>query len=278
MPYLQRVPRSPLNEFVESVWCCENDPRPHALERVLPNGTAQLIVNLKEDQTRVYRPELGYRCETSSGTTFSGVQSRYCLIDTAELECVAGVVFRPGGLGSFVRIPAHDARDAHIPLDLFWGRGAGDLREQLLEAPDVAARLDTLERVLLERCNPAGLHPAVSFALNALHRRPCDASVADVVDRIGLSPKRFIERFKAVVGVPPKQYCRILRFQRALARAEKGQRVNWTRIAVDCGYFDQAHFIHDFRAFAGITPTAYDAGRTQFRNHVKFLQSETDAA
>jgi AraC-like DNA-binding protein len=68
-----------------------------------------------------------------------------------------------------------------------------------------------------------------------------------------------------------------LRFQRALACAERGRRADWTRIALDCGYFDQAHFIHDFRSFAGITPTAYDAGRTRFRNHVHFLQADSAA-
>ncbi|MGC4054112.1 MAG: helix-turn-helix domain-containing protein [Paludibaculum sp.] len=94
----------------------------------------------------------------------------------------------------------------------------------------------------------------------------------------GLSPKRFIERFKAAVGLSPKHYCRILRFQGALALAEQGRRVEWTRIALDCGYFDQAHFIHDFRSFAGITPTGYQSDRTEFRNHVKFLQSTIQQA
>ena len=59
--------------------------------------------------------------------------------------------------------------------------------------------------------------------------------------------------------------------------AERGREVDWTHIAVDCGYFDQAHFIHDFRSFGGITPTGYDAGRTQFRNHVHFLQADAAA-
>jgi len=98
-----------------------------------------------------------------------------------------------------------------------------------------------------------------------------------VAESVGLSPKRFIERFKMSVGMAPKHYCRLLRFQRALSRAERGLRVEWTRIALDCGYFDQSHFIHDFRRFAGITPTGYEANRTQFRNHVKFLQSEGPA-
>jgi AraC-like DNA-binding protein len=157
---------------------------------------------------------------------------------------------------------------------MVWGRRrANGLREQLLEAPDPEAKLDVMERALTEVFKPIGLHPAVDFALLTFMRRPHEASIAEVTGSIGLSPKRFIERFKAQVGVQPKRYCRILRFQRALARAEQGGGVDWTRVAVDCGYFDQAHFIHDFRSFAGITPTGYQAGRTEFRNHVKFLQS-----
>lgn len=118
----------------------------------------------------------------------------------------------------------------------------------------------------------------MDFAVASLARNPRTASIAHLTGQVGLSPKRFIERFKTAVGVSPKHYCRILRFQSALALAEQGHRVEWTRIAVDCGYFDQAHFIHDFRSFAGITPTGYHAGRTEFRNHVKFLQSTIKSA
>lgn len=275
MLFLHRTPAPPVDLFVESVWYCESQPKPNVLERVLPSGAAQLIVNLKEDQTRIYRPEAGYRCETTSGTVLSGVQSRYSIIDTAEQECVAGVVFRPGGTIPFFRLPAQETCDADIPLDLLWGRQrAANLRELLLEAADPQARLDVLERALADAIRPAGLHPAVSFALGAFARRPHEASVGAVTANIGLSAKRFIERFKAEVGVTPKRYCRILRFQRALAQSEQGDAVDWTHVAADCGYFDQAHFIHDFRSFAGITPTGYQAGRTEFRNHVKFLQSE----
>lgn len=83
-----------------------------------------------------------------------------------------------------------------------------------------------------------------------------------------------IERFKIEVGVTPKRYCRIRRFQRALALSSRGD-ADWIRVAMDCGYFDQAHFIHDFRSFAGLTPTGYQTARTSFQNHVKFLQSGT---
>jgi AraC-like DNA-binding protein len=273
MLYLHRVPAPPLDSFIASIWYCENEPGPLALERVLPTGAAQLIVNLKEDQTRLYDSEL--KCETTSGTVLSGIQSRYCIIDTSEQECVLGVAFKPGGLAPFFRAPAHETRDADIPLNLLWGRRAIDLREQLLDAPNPDAKLDAMERAMAEMWRPADLHPAVRFALEAFTPRPHDARIAAVTAMSNLSPKRFIERFKSTVGVTPKHYCRILRFQHALSHAETGHRMDWTRIAMDCGYFDQAHFIRDFRSFAGITPTGYHGGQTQFRNHVKFLQSNT---
>jgi len=270
---VSRTPGPPLHAFVESLWFCENDPRPHALERVLPSGTAQLIINLKEDQTCTYDTESG-EAVTASGSIF-GVQSRYCIIDTTEQECVAGVVFKPGGTVPFFRIPVYEACDVDVPLDVLWGRCAGELREQLLEARGPQDKLDALERALTSRFRLTAPHPAVGFALASFGH---EASVSAVTDVIGLSPKRFIERFKEAVGVTPKHYCRILRFQRALACSESGRYVDWTRVAMDAGYFDQAHFIHDFRSFAGITPTMYQASRTDFRNHVKFLQSAAAAS
>jgi AraC-like DNA-binding protein len=270
-----RVPRPPLAQFIELIWLYENDPRPHTFERILPTGAAQLIVNLKEDQTRLYTPERGNQCETTSGTVLSGVHSRSCVIDTAEQEYVLGVSFRPGGTTPFLNVPTHEMRDVHIPLDLLWGRGcAATLRERLLEARDPDAKLDVMEDALTEMWRPPGLHPAVAYALDTFGRRPLTTSVKAVTDVIGLSAKRFIERFKNEVGLTPKRYCRILRFQQAVRRAHRCPHVDWSQVAVDCGYFDQAHFIHDFRSFAGLTPTGYQAAQTEFHNHVKFLQSD----
>lgn len=274
MIFVQRIPAPPLDVSIAAIWYCESEPRPHALERVLPSGRAQLIVNLTEDQTRGYVPDGdGLRVVKTSGTVLAGVQSRYSIIDTLEQQCVLGVTFHPGGTVPFFRVPAHELCDADLPLEFVWGRRAGELREQLLEAAGPEAKLEAMERALREQWRPQGLHAAVDFAITSLTDRPYASNIGELTGQVGLSPKRFIERFKSAVGLSPKQYCRILRFQGALALAEQGRRVEWTRIALDCGYFDQAHFIHDFRSFAGITPTGYQSDRTKFRNHVKFLQS-----
>lgn len=273
--FFHRAPRPPLDAFVASIWAYRDDPRPHALERVLPTGAAQLIVNLKEDRTRAYDPAHPRTCVSTSGTILVGMHTRYQIIDTSEQEYVAGVAFRPGGTAAFVRPPAYETRDADTPLDLLWGRQwTADIREQLLERSEPDAQLDAIEAALLAQLRPNGVHPAVAFALTAFNRVPIASEIGAVTDAIGMSAKRFIERFKAQVGVSPKRYCRIRRFQLAVARAHRGRRVDWAQVALDCGYYDQAHFIHEFRAFSGLTPTGYVASRTPFQNHVKFLQSE----
>jgi AraC-like DNA-binding protein len=270
-----RVPRQPLDAFVASIWVFRASPRPFALERVLPTGAAQLIVNLKEDRTRLYDPERPDRVASTSGTILSGVQTRFQIIDTSEQEYVAGVAFRPGGTAAFLRVPAHATRDADTPLAELWGRQrTAGLREQLLDRNDPEAQLDAIEKALREKLRPDAVHPTIAFALAAFHRVPLTTNIGAVADATGMSAKRFIERFKAQVGVSPKRYCRIRRFQRSVARAHRGHPVDWAQVALDCGYYDQAHFIHEFRAFAGLTPTDYQASRTAFQNHVKFLQSD----
>ena len=279
MLFHQRCPRPPLDRDIASIWVCKNDPRPWGLERVLPTGGAQLIVNLAEDQTRVYRDSgAGLECESSSGSILAGVSTRCQIIDTDEQAHVVGVVFRPGGTLPFVAAPASLFTESDVDLGAVWDAATvGRLRERVAaaEANGPDAMLDALECSLIERRLHRATHPAVKYAVSRFQRRPGASRVQDVAHDIGMSPKRFIERFTLDVGVTPKRFCRLLRFQQTVARAHVGT-VDWAALAQACGYFDQAHMIHDFRAFSGLSPTEYDARRTTYPNHVKFLQSVGD--
>lgn len=98
MRYLQRRPAAPLDGHIEAIWVCRAPQRPRMLERVLPSGAPQLILNLAEDRTRAYEPAAaGFRCHVSSGSILTGLTTRYQIIDTDEQQYVAGVSFRPGG-------------------------------------------------------------------------------------------------------------------------------------------------------------------------------------
>jgi AraC-like DNA-binding protein len=123
-----------------------------------------------------------------------------------------------------------------------------------------------LEEALLARWRSASHHRAVIHALNYFAREPESVTIGKVTAQIGLSARRFIELFTEQVGMTPKVFCRVQRFQRALCDIQRRREVRWAEIATGCGYYDQAHFISDFREFCGVTPTDYLQERPEYPN------------
>jgi AraC-like DNA-binding protein len=77
--------------------------------------------------------------------------------------------------------------------------------------------------------------------------------------------------FREQIGVSPKVYARILRFQRAVQKMHAGADIRWAELALACGYYDQAHFANDFRDFSGISPTTYSVSQRKWKNHVPLM-------
>ena len=268
----RHVPGPPLSDFVALLWMYEGYHQPHEKERLLPDGSMELVINLNEDMTRVYDPHHTERFQTLRGPVVVGAHSEFFVIDTAEQHTVAGIHFKPGGAFPFLDLPASELQNTLVSLEDLWGTPAGQLRERLLEAATPPAKLRVLEQVLLARAaQRLQRHPAVAFALHEFYGLPHTRTIADVTAQIGLSAKRFIQVFSGEVGLTPKLFCRVRRFQRVLRRIGNGRAVEWAAVAADCGYFDQAHFIHDFRAFSGINPSTYIVHCTEHLNHVPLI-------
>ncbi len=232
----------------------------------------ELVINLKDDAARVYDRRDPNKFQSLRGALLVGVQSEYFVLDTAEQHSVIGVHFKPGGAFPFFKMPAGELHNQHISLDEIWGNGAQELRDRLLEAATPAAKFQILEESLLAHIRkPLLRHPAVDFAIQEFGDFKRAPTIAQVTEQIGLSSRRFIDVFSDQVGLTPKLYCRVQRFQYVLRRISMSGDVNWSDLALSCGYFDQAHFIHDFRAFSGLSPTAYAAHRTEHLNHVPIL-------
>jgi AraC-like DNA-binding protein len=270
-----RRPRPPLDACVTVLWTVTTTPGPRLLERVLPSGTAQIVINLAEDRTRGYDEARGFAMQESSGSLLCGPSTRYGIIDTDEQCNVVGACIAPAGLPALVSSRAEEFADTDVPLDAVWGdRTIDRLRTRLLEARTADARLDVLEEALRATWRERPVHPAVACALDAFARRPAVTTVGDAVAAAGVSARHLIDRFTAQIGLTPKRFCRVRRFQRALALAHRGVTQDWATIAADCGFSDQPHLIHEFRAFAGLPPSAYLDNRTRHRNHVRFLQAD----
>jgi AraC-like DNA-binding protein len=256
MIYVQRAPRAPLSDFVELLWLYDGYAPGHDQERLLPTGTVELVVNLRDDQPDFRAPIL------------AGPHSESSVLDTSREASILGVHFKPGGAFPFLGVPAGELHNLDTSLDALWGSQAGELRQRALEAPSVEARFRVLEECLLARARTLARHPAVAFALHELGQVPHARTVAAVADAVGLSHGRFIDRFRDEVGLTPKLFCRVRRFQEVVRLVHTARAVDWADVALSCGYFDQAHFIHDFREFSGMSPSVYLARKGEHQNHV----------
>ncbi len=264
------TPGPPLGEFVERIWQLSDAPA-HDREQIVPSGTIEFVFNLCEDEVRIYDPRQPDPCRRYSGAVASGAYGGPFVIDTREHGLIVGVHFKPGGAAPFLGVSATALRDTHVDLETLWGRAATELRGRLCEAATPTERFQILESALVAHgFRGLGGHPAVRFALHAFRDLDHARAVREVAREAGLSQRRFIQLFSREVGVPPKLFCRIRRFQQALAFAGLVGEPPWGPLAIESGYYDQAHLIRDFREFSGYSPTEYVRRRSPrvMENHV----------
>ncbi len=268
MGHLVVEPAPPLNALVSRLWDWEMPPAAHHFERVLPVPGAALIINLHEDETRVYSDDDERRCMRAPAAVIGGPCLRSQIIDTAEQVRVMGVVFRPGGAHAFTGEDHEALVEQDIGLEDIFGRSARLLREQLLNTPYAQQRLDVLEHWLQAHIRMPQLAPEVVHALNEIARRPQVVRIGALVRDTGLSDYRFGRLFRRQVGMGAKRYARLMRFRTVVDVIHCQARVDWSAVAADGGYVDQAHLVREFRDFAGMTPSAFMTARGPYVNHL----------
>jgi len=264
------LPSPLLAAYVEDFGFFEGEAElPPTRERCLPDGRVAMVINLGHDTLQVSTPQQRDQFQSFYGGVLHGAFSQVSTIDTTSLVTTISVCFRPGGLLPFLPMPTSELTNQVVDLATLWGTAAFDMREQLQMARTKAEQVHILERFLLARvAREQTPHPAITFALTQFQPGQERRSISEVTAQLGLRPKRFIHLFEEAVGLTPKVFCRLLRFQEVLRRIKRGQAIQWADLALSCGYFDQAHFIHDFQAFAELTPSTYLALRGEHHNHV----------
>lgn len=247
-------PAFPLSSVVECIWHYEGVVVVRGREHVLPDGRFQIVLNL-----------------AAGKGTVCGLRSQYVVIDTAQISKMMGVVFRPGRVLGFLGASALEFLDLSVAFDLVWGSQATRLLEQLRDVEQAGERLRILEASLADRTRRGGkaIHPAVDYALQVFKNTPHISTVADLSREIGLSRRWFSHTFSEQVGMTPKRYCRLMRFQKVMHQIASNQLVDWVDVALAGGFYDQAHLVHEFRAFSGLSPERCLAAERPFPNHVR---------
>lgn len=195
-------------------------------QRVLPDGCADIVF--------------------AEGAALAvGTMTAPLVLRETRAPAMLGVRFRPGR--ALLGLPLSEITDLRVPL-----AELRELGERVGEARTLEQQVELIEHALLRRADSVDLR--IDRAVQLLSR---GASVERVARELGVTRQHLRRKFLERVGVGPKTFARVARFQRVLAETRRGQSPGWAGIAVDLGYADQSHLIAEFREFSGSTPVPF---------------------
>jgi len=172
------------------------------------------------------------------------------------------VNFTPAGAYAFYGCAMSGLTNQVIAFESLLGADANRLVDKLHTQTRWEDRFAILDNAIWERISKtAPVSKSVAWAFHELRRTDGAMPIGQLSDKLGCSPRRLIAEFQDQIGLAPKKIARIMRFERVMQQTEKCETICWGEIALECGYYDQSHFIRDFTAFSGITPQEFLAMR-----------------
>lgn len=269
------IPPPPLAHYVELITYYKGYNPPHTIERLLPDGGIDLIIDLTNVPKHIYDNETLTEIQSCKRAWISGMRTEYISIQARAAESEMLVIrFRPGMAWSFLHMPVLEIKDKVVDAELVFGNELLSFREQLLEQAEPVQKFTIAEQYLLRRIkNHFEIHPAIRYCISQIGGNPSQASIREITHKTGYSSKHLISLFGKYAGINPKQYVSVLKFQQAVQLLENNPgQINWTSLALDCGYYDQAHFINEFKRFSGFNPSAYMELRGDYINYIPVSQ------
>jgi AraC-like DNA-binding protein len=176
--------------------------------------------------------------------------------ERTQLPSTVGAFFRPARAAPFLRVSISDLTDRTAAIDDLWGTASSRIASDLCEL-DEAARLDRLESILLTHLGssrPRSDALDVEKLSACILRRRGRVTVDAMAHAAGVSRQHLSRAFRERIGIAPKLYSRLVRFQSGLVYADSRANVDWACAAIDMGYADQSHMIAEFRELGGLTP------------------------
>lgn len=222
--------------------------------RELPSHYVPLIINFGAP-IRVSRAADATRWD-AFGSFTTGAYDSYVLVETDAGAGGIQIDFTILGARLFLGIPLNELTNRAVALDDVFGRDGLDLTTALHDAPAWDDRFDLIDRAIARRMASARpLSREMRWTWDRIVETAGQVSIGSLSADLGWSRRRLVDRFREDIGLAPKVFARVLRFNHAVETLKAGDLRRLSDVALDCGYYDQAHFDRDFRAFAGVSPT-----------------------
>jgi len=259
MPVHFATPSKILSPYIKRYWAIENvlDEGEVCVQRIIPTGLTELLLYFTP------RPKiLNSNKSLSDNVALYGHQNGFYDIELIDELSVFSIVFEPQGLMQFFKFSLQDICNLNVPLKHISGQAGRDLEEKMSEAISFPQRVSIVETYLLDllKNNFTDFEfRRINHVVELIKKTHGNININQMASEICLSRKQFERIFAEHIGISPKQYLKIIRFQSAIFQKQQNNNLNMTELSYECGYFDQSHFINDFKSLCGMTPKQYFA-------------------
>lgn len=276
--YLLYYPDFRLQPYIESYWMLRLNSRIDSplAETIVVDGKADILFNFGTAyRRRSFNRSIDDEVQKAN---LDGQRDYPVFIHQIGTIHLVGVRFRPGGLSVFMRHPVHQLHNQVIQVDDSLGAEACELEARLFDASsDTVRQSRLLDQFFLARLNPPPLFAIAQSMARHIEHRSASLRIHTLSSEFGYSIRTVDRLFRQVYGVTPKLYARIARFQRAFEQIPATAPGRLADLALQLGYFDQAHFAREFAQFAGLTPNQYrQQTLDKAAKAVQFLQAGDD--
>ena len=240
-------PCANLQSFISCYWTMISEVKLEKpiLHRVIPDGCIDIIIDLSENSYK----------GTSS---IVGTMTKPIFAELKDCVNLIAVRFKPGGYLHFFDIPAYNLTDKIVPYEMVSPGNSHNLIERLILEKHIDSKIKLLQNYLENLLiNNDKNDSTVKNALNNILEREGNISISELSENVNISQRQLCRKFENWIGVSPKGFCRIIRFQTIIHMLKNQSECNLLSTALNSGYYDQSHFIHEFCSLYGLTPLEY---------------------
>lgn len=252
-----KIPIYPINQFVKFIWLYESPANSSKkdVQTFVVEGCPMILFHYKQP----------LKCKSGNNDWVShpkqcviGQIKSYGEIVESGNEGMIAIVFHPDGLYPFIKIPVDELTGQIVDLTDVFGKGIKEIQEKICEAKTDNQKISLVENLLLDlmKADANSYNQDIRYAITQM-RSNMKINVLELASNVNMSKRNFERRFLEYVGLTPVFYNRIVRFQRAIQLLNINNKTSFTELAYSAGYFDQSHFIRDFKLFYGQTPKEF---------------------
>jgi AraC-like DNA-binding protein len=255
MVYQEYPIAEPLKPFVKVIWSMESDETWVPPMRILPDSCVELVIHFNKPYKTTFSDN---KTEIQPQSFVVAQMKNFIEIEPHGKIGMISVRFSAQGAYHFFGMPMKEIANGIVDLKLIWNNLAKEIEDRIVTCNYTAQRNQIIQRYLLIQLAKNGkVDSTLDNSLALIYSTQGQIRADEIASKTGMSNRQLVRKFGNSIGLSPKEFARIIKFIGSLNYLKANSGSNLAEAANSCGYYDQAHFIHDFKEYSGLTPSQF---------------------